>query len=815
MNSAVNSSVRHLLRNKLFVTISVVGLALGFATALALMLAVATESGYDTWVEDSENIYRIHSERTLAGGNVTKLIRTPSTIAPLLNASSETHINGIEKTLRIWGGDRLIYLPDNASPTYKRIFFTDPGFFDIFNWPILEGNAENPLAQPNTLVISKKMAIQIFGTSKAAIGQTVRFCCAYGSFQPREHVITAVVDKTPGPTHLQFDFLASNPFPGGRGAPGWFDDWDQAVVYSYVKTTSDMDQEKLDNLLKDVTSRHNNLGNETTLKFKSLPLEDIHFYAGLYGEDTISRPGNVTLINSLIIVTIFVFVIAISNYVNLTTIRLLKRTKELSMRSIVGARPFHLASQIAGETALTALLALLIGMTILEFSLPWIGNLLGIQLELNLLSPVTAFGVLATFISVVIICSSYPVFLVTRSSLADLVRKNQSHSVSHNNLGRSIMVIGQFILCVSLVIATAIVLLQTRYGMSFEEGFNPDDILVVEGLGSLNFQQTEQLRDRVKKLTGAKNVARAQGTPGVNDALNTIDVKSNNQITIKTGINHIDDGYLETYRIQLVAGRGFDDDNFSGDQVYSDNTGWLGSVLLNEAAVTAFGFEHAEAALGQLIKSDINNTSYRVIGVVKNHHFRSVTVSRSPYIYTYQPAYWSLSVRHESIFREKLIDEIATIWSDIAPEHPFEYSFADETFANQYLEQRNQTTLLTISTLVTIFIACLGLYGLVSFITHNRSKELVIRKILGATAADVIKLLLWDFSKPILIAILIACPIVFYVMHQWLSGFVYRIDLSINHFLLPGLVIMILAWSAILVQILKATRKKAAEVLQE
>ena len=820
MNSSIMGSLRRLARDRIFVGVNVLGLAFGFATAVALLLIVNAESGYDEWVKESDQIVRLHTSKSSAGAEQARFLRTPSNIAALLKADFPE----IENVARIWGG-RLIRLPEDGAPVYERIYSADPSFFDIFNWPILAGNMHSPLEDPNSITISKSAAQRIYGGAGEALGQVVRVCCAFGSFEPRDYKVTAVLDETPGPTHLTFDFLTSNPFPGGAGAPDWFSEWGQNIVYTYVKLKSVDTVESFSQELPNFVDRHR-YANESqdpiwkasnSFKLTPMPLTDIHMLAGEHANDTISKSGNLVLINSLTIVAILVLAIAVANYINLTSVRLIQRTQELLLRKISGANNMHLALQFAGETCLITGLGLLFGLSIVELSLSAISDLAGLELVYDPLAPHMALSILGLLLLVVLASSIYPIFLLKRQRPAALLKSNKAVLLGGPGTNRNILVIGQFSGAICLIIATSIILMQTRFAMALQNGFNAENTIVVGGLGSLAIPATEQFKIRVSQLEGVRLVARSQGTPGIDDSINTMSVKRLNapeSTSLAFGMNHVDDGFFDIYQVKFLAGRNFDGAAFPGDPLQRTEKGFAGSAILNESGARGLGFLKPDDAIGTAITSDYGVT-FTIVGITEDHHFKSTADSTSPYVFSFQPAYWSLSIRHDLQNTSGLIEEVGRIWRDVAPSLPFEYSFADESMALQYKDDRRQTIVLFISTLLAILTACLGLYGLVSFAIDRRTKEIGMRRVLGASLKDILQLLSWDFCKPILIANLIAWPLALYLMQDWLSGFAYRIDLNFTPFLVAGVATILIGWCTISFHIVNVARKSPIEALRE
>jgi putative ABC transport system permease protein len=801
--------------------INFLGLTIGFAASALLLMIINADLGYDKWVEGSENIVRIHSSKQSVDGRIEKSLRTPSMIGELLQGNYPDVVD----TTRVWGG-RLVLYSANDEPSYERIFFADKNFLEIFDWPVQTGDPYSPLQRPDSVVISQKAAVRLFGNVDAALGQTVKICCAYGTFDPKDHSITAVLAPSPGKSHLSFDFLATNPFPGGVGAPGWFHGWDQNIVYTYAKLKPDTPTEGFDRSLESLVNNHYlvqsnaNIDQDAQppLSLSAMPLEDIHLYSSEDGNDPVSRPGNIRLIQALVAVTALIFIIAIANYTNLMSVRVITRLHEFSLRKAIGAKNRHIAFDISTETFIVAAFSLLLGLTLVEISHKAIGNWLDLNLEVSFNEPQMIVSFAVMLLIVIITASAYPIYQLRTARPAHLMQQQNTHTTGGKSARQSFFIVAQFFIAAALIIATYIVLAQTRFALSFQPGFDTNNVLTVNGLAGLDTPTTERLKERIRRLPGVISTARSQATPGVDDStltviLNRID-QGNAQELVTVGLNHIDNDFAATYQINLIAGRLLNTDSFPGDAMVNDGQTQRGSALLNEAATKALGFASPAEAIGQVFTNEYNQT-LTIAGVIADHHFHNVNSAVKPYIYTHQGAYWALSVRHDPTVLTELTYNIEAIWREYAPHIPFDYSFADQTFDDQYLNQRRQSNILFIASGLAIAIACVGLFGLAAFAAERRSKEISIRKILGAQVRHIISLLSWQFCRPVILANIIAWPIMAYVMHSWLNGFEAHIDLPFTPFLVAGSVTIGIAWISVSAKIMTAALQHPAIALKE
>lgn len=790
-------ALRNLWRNKAFSAINIFGLAIGIASCLIITLFVGRELSYDRFHEKADRLVRVVFKGSVQGQKMHEAHVMPPVAKTLLAEYPEVE----EATrLRAYGTPRIQY--GETSFRNMSFAFADANFFQVFTLPLLQGDPIKALGPPNTLVISQDAALKIFG-AQDPLGRQVRF-----AGWEQDFTITGVMENIPENSHFHFDLLASMATFPDAGSNSWMD----SEFHTYLVLQPGYDYKQLEAKLPQLAEKYmspqlqqamginlaqfKEAGNSIGLHLQ--PLTDIYLHSDASGD--LKAGGDVRYVYIFSAVALFMLLIACINFMNLSTAGASKRAREVGVRKVLGSGQGQLVVQFLVESILLSLLAMLLALVLMKGALPLFNQLAGKSLHFSLTAHSWLLpALLSLSVLVGLLAGSYPAFFMSSFKPVAVLKGGKHSGASGDKSGgiRSGLVVFQFMISIGLIIGTLVVYLQLQYIQNKEIGYDKEQVLVLPEShalgGKLQAFQQQLLQD-----PRVLSVSISGYLPAGASYNNNFFVYPNNDVTqqVKTLRYDVDEQYIPTLGMQLLAGR-----NFSA-QRDSD----AAAMVLNETAARALGL--GEDALGEVLYSANNQgkrTSYQVIGIVKDFHFRSLHERISPLVMVWgeHPA-GSVIVKVNTADISGLLASIATQWSVYAPEEPFSYSFLNERYAKAYQAEQKLGFILGLFAGLTIFIACLGLFGLALFTAERRTKEIGIRKVLGAGEVSIVLLLSKDFVKLVLIAFLIASPIAWWAMHNWLQDFAYRISISWWIFMGAGMLALFIALATVSVQALKA-----------
>ncbi len=785
---------RNLWRNKGFSALNIFGLAIGIATCLVILLFVQNELSFDRFNKNAERIVRVYFRGTMRGGIINESTVMPPTAQTLKNDYPE-----VEEATRIRDYGRPKMLVGDKTFKEQAFAFVDPNFFKIFTLPLLQGDANTALLQPNTVIVSREVAKKYFGTEDV-LGKAISF--KDGNNPPLK--ITGVMDKMPANAHFHFDILASmTGFPDSK-SPSWM----QSEFYTYLLLQPGYDYKKLEAKLPQVVEKYmgpqilqamgmsfakfRESGNAIGLYLQ--PLTDIHLHSDFAYD--LSPAGDIRYIYIFSAIALFMLLIACINFMNLSTASASKRAREVGIRKVLGSLKFELVRQFLVESVLLAGIALAIGIGLLYLALPVFNDLAGKDLHLNFLENPWLLPVLLLFgILVGVMAGSYPAFfLATFKPVA--VLKGKFVAGKKNVSLRSGLVVFQFFISISLIVSTAVVYRQLSYIQNKKLGYNKEQVLLLPESWFLGNKQA-YFREQLLRDPRVVNVSTSPYLPAGPSYNNNFFVYPRNQGTerLKTLRYEVDPNYIPALGIEMLTGR-----NFSKD-FPTDSSG----AILNETAAKMLGWY--PDATGQAISHTDNNgkeSTLHVIGVVKDFHFRSLHQKISPLVMVMGANEGTIIVKTRATDIEGLLATTKKLWNASTREEPFSYSFLDDRFKATYQAEQKVGKILGVFSGLTILVACLGLFGLATFTAEQRTKEIGIRKVLGASVAGVVALLSKDFLKLVFVAFILASPIAWYVMNRWLQDFAYRADISIWVFVVAIVLAVIITIVTISFQAIKA-----------
>jgi putative ABC transport system permease protein len=786
---------RTLQKQRGFTFINIFGLAVGLACCMLIMLYVLDELSYDRYNAKADRIYRVQSDIKF-GGNDMHFAVSPDPVGPTLKKDYPQ----VEQFVRLhdrgtWSVKRV------GEPTNLRednITFADSTLFDVFTLPLLSGDPKRALAEPNKVVISESAAKRHFG-NRNPMGQPMLFD---GN---RTFTVSGVMQDMPKNSHFHSNFflsMLSDNYPWGQ----WLSNNHHTYILLKPGTDPVAFAKNFDTVIEKYAGpqamqiigttmeQFRKAGNQ--MGFWLIPLTDIHLHSKQQIE--LAPNGDIQYVYIFSAVALFILIIACINFMNLATARSANRAKEVGVRKVMGSERQQLIGQFMTESILTTVLAMILALVMVAVALPGFNTIAAKEMSLNqLLSPYYLPLLISLPIVVGLLAGSYPALFL--SSFQPITVLKGKINVSFKSVGlRSGLVVFQFMMSVVLIVGTIIVYRQITYIQTKNVGFNRDQIMTVHGVYPIG-KQAETFKQEVLRLPGvvSGSVSGYLPTPS---SRNDNAYFAEGQADMNKGVSMqnwgVDYDYVKTLGMQLVKGRDFSRD------FGSDSSG----IILNEAAVNVLGFKDPIGKRVWRFDDSQGKTrkTFTIIGIVKNFHFESLRRNIGALSLVLDSNSGAASFRLSSANVPVLMKQIEAKWKQIAPGQPFSYQFMDESFDDMYrAEQRVGTIALTFAALA-ILIACLGLFGLAAFMAEQRTKEIGVRKVLGASVGSIIGLLSKDFLKLVFIAIVIASPLAWYAMSQWLKDFAYKIDIEWWIFALAGLLAISIALLTVSFQSIKA-----------
>lgn len=765
---------RNLLRNKAFSIINISGLAIGMASALLIFLWIQNEMSHDRFHKKIDRLYQVWSNDKI-NGSIRSLTYTPEIMAPSLKADYPE----IEEVSRVRWTRNLLAVNDD-----KKLLSTgavvDPGFLAMFSFPLLRGNEKNLFKDPHAIVITQKLAKKLFGDADPA-GKIVRM----GNSE--NFTVSGILKDLPNNT--QFDFIEYLLSYELQTAQGNIDkDWSNISISTFVLLKPNSRPEQLNAKLKGIIPGHTN-GAQKTEEFV-YPVSKLWLYSNF--ENGRAVGGRINRVRIFSIIAVFILLIACINFMNLSTARSEKRAKEVGVRKVIGAGKRSLIAQFLAESVLMAFIAGIIALMIMQLGLPAFNRLVQKELFLGYANIYFWLAGVGFVLFTGILAGSYPAFFLSAFRPA-AVLKGAFKKVNALVTPRKILVVLQFTFAVLLIICTIVVTQQVKYAQSRNAGYNRDQLIHVYQNDAMN-RNYNLIKNELINSGTAIAVSTVQSPLTQNWSsgigLNWEGKDPNAVIQIN---RYAEDGDLvKTAGLQLLAGRDIDVKNYPTDST---------ACLINESALKLMGFKNP---IGQIIYDE--PVRWHVIGVIKDF------VQESPYepikpLIIRGPKEWTRTMLVRLNSRNATAKNLAVmeqILKKYNPGYPFEYSFTDEEYANKFADEQLTGTLASLFAALTIFISCLGLFGLSTYMAENRIKEIGVRKVLGASVASISSLLSKDFVKLIMVAIVIASPVAWFAMNKWLQQYNYRIAISWTTFIIAGSLAIFIALVTVSFQAIKA-----------
>lgn len=768
-------ALRNLLRHKSNSFLNIAGLVVGFAAFLLIFLVIRYEQSFDNFHPDKNNIFRVvrigknpvnREYRTGVPFPVTSSLRTD--FPQLANAAAISVDNNVQVNITAPDGS----VKKKFKETY--VFTAEPQFFKMFNFPLSTGNI-NSLNEPDIVLLTKDVATKYFGNWTQAIGKTLQI---YGKGMK----VAGILNNPPSNTDFPLSVVVSY---ATLTHSIDMNDWGSISDnnYCFVELNAGNLQNQFDKLLAGFTSNHITPINPN-YDLSLQPLKEMH-YDKRYGNFT-GRTFSKDLILALSLIALFLLIIACANFINLTTAQAITRAREVGVRKVLGSGRMQLVWQFLGETGITTFIGLLLSLLVVFLCIPFVNNLLDISLSTVVLYNARfILFMLSALVVVTILSGFYPALVLSGFKSANVLK---GVSFSHNTKGISLrrgLVILQFVIAQALIIGTLVVAAQMNYFRKADLGFNKAAIINARTPGdSLSRTKSAVLINELKKVPGIEKISFSAFPPSFNGGWFT-DLRlpgnnTNNPDMIVT-MMPADTSFFSLYDLPLVAGRIY----FPSDT--------MREFVVNETVVKKLGIQNPQDAIGKRV--NVNGKICPIVGVVKDFHFNSLRDPIPPIVMTtIKNAYWLTNIKINLGEAKTVIAAMRKIWDKNYPDYVFEYNFLDQSIAGYYKQENQLAQLYKIFAGIAIFISCLGLYGLISFMAEQRKKEIGIRKVLGASVQNIAMMLLREFTILISIAFLIAVPIAMYFMHEWLQQYTFRITIGLWFFAITIICSLTIAW---------------------
>lgn len=763
---------RNLLRRKTYSILNLTGLGVGMACAILITLWVRYELSYDRFHENVDRLYRVvftNEQKEFHG------YWQPGPLAKYL----KDNFPEIEQTTNY--SEMQWKVSHDTRGFFCRGSFVDPAFFQMFSFPLEEGNAGTVLGNPNAVAISKSLAQKLFGRDDP-IGKRVKLN------DQSDLMVSGVFADVPGTSHIQFDIVL--PF---AGAPGMMKMWDRKCVQTYVLLRANASLDEINSKIYGLMNTFNPTWKNILYLF---PMAKSHLY----------EPGGTGAIIYVYMFSVFgllVLLVACINFINLSTARSERRAKEIGIRKTIGSTRLDLIQQFMIETLLLSGLSLIIAIVIVELSLPSINSILNVHIQM-IYSGRMIFGLLGFSGLTGLIAGSYPaIYLSSFSPTSVLKRGSAKSGEQRSSLLRNALVVGQFSFSVFIITCVLFIGSQLRFIQSRNLGFDRQQILVVSTRGALQ-QKVPSVKAELLKLPCVESVAVSATDLTDFQGAGTGPIEwegKNSKTPLEVGFNFVDEDFAKTLQVSMAQGR------FFSKEYPADRSE---SVVVNEEAVREMGMENP-------INKNLSTwfgAKGRIIGVIRDFHTQSLRDEMTPVVFIPTPVANYLYVRISPPDLPAAVKSIETKLREIVPDDPFEYRFLDDVIDHQYKAERTISALAMFIAFIAIFISCLGLFGLASFSSEQRTKEVGIRKVLGASISSVMVMLTKDFTKWVVLANVIAWPIAWYAVDKWLQNFAYRIDITIWPFVLAGTSALAIAMFTVSWQAIRAATANPVESLR-
>lgn len=740
-------AIRNIFRNKLFSALNILGLAFGICSALLILLWVNDELRMDQFHTQIDRLYRVMENQQYTDGKLFTFSSTPGPMVPFIREKYPE----IERASRFtWEVNSLVQFDDKTF--YEKGYYVDPDFIEMFTFPLVAGDVSTVLKDKNSIVISEAMEEKYFGEEEA-LGKLLTINTK-NTFK-----VTGVIKKIPKSSSIQFEYLMPFEFFWDENK-SWLDEWDNNNIRTFLQLREGTNVADFGAKFKHEIKEH---VEKTNVELFVQPFSEMYLKGEF--ENGVQSGGRIESVKIFFVVAMFVLVIACINFMNLSTAQATKRAKEVGLRKVIGAMPHQLFKQFMGESFLTVCLSGVIAVLIAYLLIPLFNEITGKELSLSLVNGTVLLIFAGIVIFTAFVAGSYPALFISEFKPAQVL-KGQLKAGSRASLLRKILVVVQFSLSIILIISTTVVFRQMNFMTDREIGFDRNNLFTVwlDGEIPKNF---ETFRSRLATQAGIENVTAASQSPiQVGNSTYGLEWegKSADERILFSNMN-VDYDFIQTMKMEMIEGRAFDRSRITDTSNY----------IVNEKAAEKFGFKNGTA--GQDLT--MWDKKGKIIGVVKDFNFGSLHSPIEPLVLRVDDEWINcMIIRAKEGQTETAIGSVERLWKEYAPNYPFHYTFVNQDWEEFYKAEGQRGKLFNTLALLSIFISCLGLFGLSAFSAERRTKELGIRKALGASVSGLVKLMGKEFAVLVLIAAAFGCPVGWLLMTKWLEGYAYHVEVG-------------------------------------
>ncbi len=794
LKNLIKTSFRNILRDKAYSSINILGLTIGITSSIFLLLYILDELNYDKYHVNHESIYRVITHITEQDDDFTWVVAQIPFGPTVRDRYPE-----VEKAVRFIGMGRVLYKKGDRKFYEEEIFATDSAVFEVFSYDFIDGDPATALHNPNSIVLTRDLAIKYFG-SEHSVGE---------SLEAGEEIfkVTGVIENVPKNSQFSFDGLISISSLDEQRRNG---SWGNFGVFTYLYAPNLSNSVDFEDKLSEIYDEYcapifKQYG--INFEYKLQRLTDIHLHSRYEGEADVN--GDIRYIYIFAAVAAFMLIIASINYMNLATARSARRSREVGIRKVVGSYRFQLISQFILESLLLSIIAFILSLLLVLAILPFFNDLLDKEITMAFLfDPLIIAGLISIILFVGFLGGSYPAFYLSSFKPA-LVLKSKMTSRGGNAFLRKGLVILQFSISIIMLVCTWLVYDQLQYLAEKDLGFDKEHIIRM----SLSTQEMQEnydaLRAKLLDLPGVINVATASTSPGYGVGKNLINVEDQNGEMVERGIDMyaVDYDYISTLGFHILEGR-----DFSRDFPSDTST----AVIVTEAMADRMGWDSALGKKFSFMGGDGQEPEpMLVVGVLQDYHHASLYNIIEPILLLPRE---NLRIMHIKIDGKSIKQELANIekvWNEVQADQPFEYTFLDQEFQEQYHNDETRGQIFTVFAVLTMTLACLGLLGLASYTAEQRTKEISIRKVVGANIQSLIYLMSKEFISLIIISIIIGLPVAYYFMEKWLQNFAFAMDINWVSFLLVSVMALIITFGTVSYHTIRAALTNPVDALKE
>lgn len=793
-------SLRNILRNKTFSFLNVLGLSVGIASCILILIYVQNELSYDKYNTKYDRTYRV-LQNFGKGTDVNQEGPLPASDfqvwgnAPIADALSE-YFPQVEHIARFTSESPWLVEYKGVRFQENDIPFADASIHEVFDWNWIAGNPKTALTRPNTIILSEGLANKLFGEEEA-VGKTI----ILDGEDPFE--VTAVYE-IPSNSHFSFPgFISMQTIINRR--PQIFESWGYVDFYTYFTLNENTDISQLTSEMEKFREKYTKEIPQYSFRFE--PLADVYL-----NSEASRQPGPTGNRNNILLfisVAIFILIIACINFMNLSTARSVERAKEVAIRKTIGSRRRSLIFQFLIEATLLTLISTLFAGLLVFFSHSYLEDLVGKSLPMEwLTSPLNLLIGVLVVLALGLVTGSYPTFVISKFKPIKVLKGSFKNSAEGVWLRKSLVVL-QFSLSVILLIGTAVVYKQLNYLKSYNKGFDAEQVLVVDyGWDPFVQRSLAYIKSEFLSHHAVKSIAASRTTPGefFPNAGTGIETPSGEIVYHDPALYEIDEDFIPTYQMEMIAGRNYSEEHPADSAI---------SMILNEAAAKLYGYANPEEVVGKRFAQW--GREGQVIGVVKDFNYLSLHQAVEPMALRYSTSSTTsrLSIELQSNDYSKTLDELESLWNRLVPNYPFVAYFNNANFNRQYESDERFGTVFTIFSSLAMFVACLGLFGLTIYSTNQRAKEIGVRKVLGASIQSIVTLLSYDFVKLFIVSLLISIPISFFIMDKWLENFAFRTTIEWQVFVISAVITLILSLITMSFRTVRAALSNPAHILKD